>query len=388
MSANLNIDPAPGAVAGGGAARRAAAQLSIVVPTFNERDNVPELVRRVEAVLGDAGWEIIFVDDDSPDATAQAVRSLAKVDARVRCLHRIGRRGLSSACIEGVMSSSAPFVAVMDGDLQHDELLLPRMLQTLQADADAVDVVVGSRYASGGGIGSWAQSRAVISRLATRLSQGLVPVTLRDPMSGFFMFRREVFEERVRGLSGLGFKILVDLFATGKRPLRFVEMAYQFRQRHAGESKLDSQVAWDYLMLLLDKHFGRWVPVRFLAFAGIGTLGLCVHLVVLTALFKAGGLLPFDHAQASATLLAMTFNFSVNNLLTYRDRRLVGVRWWRGLASFMLVCSVGAVANIGIASYLFGLRGDWLPAAVAGVLVGAVWNYAVSSLYTWGKAHA
>jgi dolichol-phosphate mannosyltransferase len=358
--------------------------LSVVVPTFNECGNLSELVRRLALQLHDINWEVIFVDDDSPDGTAELARAMASADPHVRCLHRLGRRGLSSACVEGVMSSSAPYVLIMDGDLQHDESILPRMLQALiKGEAD---VAIGSRYVDGGGIGEWDGSRAMISRFATRLSHLVVPPDLKDPMSGFFMMRREVFLARARALSAVGFKILVDLFASGREPLRFVEIPYQFRNRQQGESKLDNQAAWDYLMLLLDKLVGHLLPVRFIAFAGIGALGLLVHLLVLGALFKSNSL-PFQSAQASATLLAMSFNFTVNNLLTYRDRRLQGFGWWRGLASFMLACSIGAIANVGIASYVFDAKGEWLLAALAGVVVGAVWNYAVTSVYTWGKTN-
>ncbi|MCV2371343.1 glycosyltransferase [Roseateles oligotrophus] len=356
--------------------------LSVIVPTFNERGNLYELVRRLAIQLQEIAWEVIFVDDDSPDGTAELARAMARANPHVRCLQRLGRRGLSSACVEGVMSSSAPYVLIMDGDLQHDESILPRMLQALVSGE--ADVAIGSRYIDGGGIGQWDDGRAMISRFATRLSHLVVPPDLKDPMSGFFMMRREVFLARARALSAMGFKILVDLFASGRKPLRFVEIPYQFRNRQQGESKLDNQAAWDYLMLLLDKLVGHLLPVRFIAFAGIGALGLAVHLLILGALFKSESL-AFQSAQASATLLAMSFNFTVNNLLTYRDRRLQGFGWWRGLASFMLACSIGAIANVGIASYVFDAKGQWLLAALAGVVVGAVWNYAVTSVYTWGK---
>jgi len=357
-------------------------ELTIVIPTFKERDNVEELVRRLDKCLEGTAWEVVFVDDDSPDGTSDAVRELAQADRRVRCVQRIGRRGLSSACVEGLLTSAAPYVAVMDADLQHDESILPRMLQSLRHED--LDIVVGSRYVSGGSIGAWDEKRAFISRLATRVSHMVVPPTLQDPMSGFFMMRRAAFMGAVRRLSAIGFKILVDLFASSEKPLRFKEIPYTFRTRHAGESKLDNQVAWDYGMLLLDKLVGHIVPVRFVAFAFIGGLGVFVHLAVLTALFKTGTL-EFVSGQASATVVAMVFNFGINNVITYRDRQLKGLKWVTGLLSFMVACSVGALANVGIASYMFAQESGWLVAAIAGILVGAVWNYAVTSVYTWGK---
>ncbi|MCU0975485.1 MAG: glycosyltransferase family 2 protein [Steroidobacteraceae bacterium] len=357
-------------------------ELSIVVPTFNELANVGELIEHLRKVLGETGWEIVFVDDDSPDGTAALVRCMARIDSRVRCVQRVGRRGLSSACIEGMLASAAPFIAVMDADLQHDEAILPAMLELLRADA--ADIVVGTRYAKGGSTGDWDRGRAGLSRLATAASRLIAQPDVSDPMSGFFMLRREVLDASVRRLSAIGFKILLDILASSPGKLRVAEVPFTFRARAAGESKLDELVIWEYGMLLADKTIGRFVPVRFLSFALVGGLGVFVHMAVLTTLLKGLGL-EFTLAQSGATAMAMVFNFTINNVLTYRDRRLTGWPWWRGLATFMAACSVGALANVGIATYLFESRSGWFLAALAGVLVGAVWNYAVTQLYTWGR---
>jgi dolichol-phosphate mannosyltransferase len=359
---------------------RAGVDLSVIVPAFNERENVAALVGLLDKSLSGRAWEVIFVDDDSPDGTADRVREIGRTDHRVRCIQRIGRRGLSSACIEGLLASSAPYQAVMDADLQHDETLLPAMLDTLERGE--ADIVIGSRYVEGGGLGDWHQSRARISRFATWISRLVLHAELSDPMSGFFMLRREAFAGRVRSLSGIGFKILLDLFASSKEPLRFRELPYEFRNRVAGESKLDSQAAWQYLMLVLDKLVGGIVPVRFVAFALVGGLGVGVHFAVLATLYKGIGV-DFTTAQASATLVAMTSNFALNNILTYRDMRLRGWRWLRGWFTFTLACGVGAIANVGVAAYLFKSHTIWVIAALAGILVGVVWNYAVTALYTW-----
>jgi dolichol-phosphate mannosyltransferase len=356
-------------------------RLSIVVPTFNEVGNVAELRDRVAAALGDVDWEMIYVDDNSPDGTGAAVCAMAQRDRRVRCIQRIGRRGLASACIEGMLASSAPVVAVIDADLQHDERLLPQMLAVI--DGGDVDVVVGSRYVESGGVGGWDESRAAMSRFATRLARLVLKADLHDPMSGFFMIRHEAVVACVKaGVSGIGFKILLDLFATSPTPLRYRELPYQFRDRLSGESKLDTNVAWEYFVMLLDKFLGRAVPIRFIAFSLVGGLGLAVHLAVLTLLFKATGT-TFLVAQTAATMVAMTSNFALNNVLTYRDLRLRGRRWLRGWLSFVLACSIGAMANVGVAQYLFERDSFWLLSAIAGVVVGAVWNYAVTAVYTW-----
>jgi dolichol-phosphate mannosyltransferase len=358
------------------------AELAVIVPTFNESDNVPELVDRLENSLQGEAWEVIFVDDDSTDGTAGRVREIARRNPRVRCLQRIGRRGLSSACVEGMLATSAPYLAVMDGDCQHDEVVLPSMLQLLKRGE--ADIVVGSRYTDGGGIGTWDESRAKMSRFATRLSRAVIKHDLSDPMSGFFAMRREVLELSVRKLSSVGFKILLDVIASSPAPLRVQEVPYEFRTRHAGESKLDSQAMWGYLMLLADKLMGGAIPVRFVAFALVGAVGVFVHFAVLTALFR-GMALPFSASQSGAAVAAMVSNFILNNSLTYRDMRLRGWRWVKGLASFMLTCSLGAFANIGVASYLFKQHTLWEVSALAGIVVGAVWNYAMTATFTWSK---
>jgi dolichol-phosphate mannosyltransferase len=364
-------------------------ELSVIVPTFSERENIEAVTRRLSECLSDVSWEVIFVDDDSPDGTPMSVRDVAAADSRVRLVHRIGRRGLSSACIEGMLASTAPFVAVMDADLQHDERLLPQMLAELKAGD--LDIVVGSRHVEGGSLGEWASDRKLASGLATRLSGLVLKADLKDPMSGFFMLRRELIDEVAHDLSAIGFKILLDIFVSAKRPLRFKELPYTFRTRLAGESKLDNVVAWQYIAMLLDKSVGRYVPVRFIAFASIGGLGVFVHMAVLSLVFLVLGE-TFVVGQTAATLVAMTFNFFLNNWFTYRDRRLKGWGLLRGWISFTLACSLGAVANVGIATYLFNTAPQggswWVLSAVAGIIVGSVWNYAVTSVYTWNQPKA
>ncbi|MEJ0100778.1 MAG: glycosyltransferase family 2 protein [Pseudomonadota bacterium] len=355
-------------------------ELSIIVPTFNERQNVPRLVALIEQALPHTNWELVFVDDNSPDQTAALVRDFAQADERIRCVHRYGRRGLASACVEGIMATSAPFVAVMDADLQHDESRLPVMLELLRKDD--VDIVVGSRNVPGGGMGEFSRRRQAMSRLATRISQFATSTKLSDPMSGFFMLRRSAFLEALPRLSNIGFKILLDICASAPRPFRFREVPYEFRTRQFGESKVDALVLWEYALLLMDKRFGRYLPVRFMSFALIGVLGVLVHFAVLATVFKGLGA-SFAQADAVATLAAMSSNFFLNNLLTYSDRRLRGRKLVVGWVSFNLVCAAGAVANVGVASWLFRSDGWWMLCALAGIAIGVVWNYAMSSIFTW-----
>lgn len=358
------------------------ADIAIVVPTFNEVENVPLLIARLGQAMAGRAWEAVFVDDDSTDGTIDALRVASLADPRIRLIHRLGRRGLSSAVVEGIQSTSAPLIAVMDADLQHDETLLPLMAEQF-SDPD-LDLVVGSRYMAGGGVGNWSKDRQLVSSVATKLSRLVIRADFSDPMSGFFMVRRRAFDEAARRLSTQGYKILLDIVASSPRRLKIKELPFEFGLRAHGESKLDTMVTWEYLALLLDKSIGRFVPARFVMFSLVGGAGVFVHMATLTVLFQAAQV-NFEISQASAASVAMTFNYFVNNLLTYRDRRLKG--FWgnvRGLLSFYAVGAIGAVANVGVANILFAEQHySWVLAAIAGILVGAVWNYGVSAIFTW-----
>jgi dolichol-phosphate mannosyltransferase len=363
-------------------------QLSVVVPTFNERDNVTVLYRRLEATLAGIPWEVVFVDDNSPDGTWEVVRALARKDSRVRCIRRIGRRGLSGACIEGILASSAPYAAVMDADLQHDETQLPKMVALLQSGE--AELVVGSRYIEGGSADSFNKQRAGASALATVVARRVLKVEIADPMSGFFMIRRDRFEQLAPQLSTQGFKILLDIVASAQGKLRTIEIPFTFGSRQHGESKLDSMVALDFLGLVLAKLTHDVVSLRFLLFAMVGSTGLVVHLVALFIALKVFDA-PFAEAQAVGALVAMTSNFILNNFLTYRDQRLKGLAILRGLLLFYLVCSVGLLANVGVAFSVYesfsvyDQEPIWLLAGAAGALMGVVWNYAMSGLFVWRK---
>ena len=360
-------------------------ELGIVVPTFNERANVPLMVAKLDAALAGRRWEVIFVDDNSPDGTADVAREIGRRDPRVRVIQRMDRRGLSTATIEGMCATAASCVAVIDGDLQHDETLLPKMLDALEGDA-GLDLVIGSRFVPGGGTGEWDHDRVAKSAFATRLSRAVLKADLSDPMSGFFMIRTAIVRGLVPVLSGIGFKILLDIMTASPRHLNFAELPYVFRTRQVGESKLDHVVALEYLIALYDRMFGRVVPVRFAMFSVIGGLGAGVHMAVVALLFAAMGV-DFLASTIAAALVAMTFNFFLNNALTYRERRLKGARALiGGWLSFCAVCGVGLVSNIGVAAFLHDAHyGGWQAASLAGIAVAAVWNFALSSRFTWGR---
>ena len=361
----------------------AAPELSIVVPCYNERACVAALVDRLTTALRGLRWEVIFVDDDSPDGTSVEVKRLALQDPRVRGLRRLGRRGLSSACIEGVLSSSAPFVAVMDGDLQHDETILPQMLAAVRNNS--ADIAVGSRYvASGTAAHGFNRRRQRMSDLGGRISQFFLTQPIADPMSGFFLLPREKFDEIAGNLSSDGFKILLDIMLSSPRLLRVAEVPFSFRPREYGESKLNPRVVVDFGILLLDKILGGVVPARFLVFTAIGSLGLLVHLAILWTCSIALGL-SFVASQLIATYTAMVGNFVLNNAITYGYRAERGVQLFQALILWVCVCSVGVIGNVGVARVLYEDHIGLSLSAIAGAIITAVWNYVVSARVVWHR---
>lgn len=355
-------------------------ELTVVIPAYNERDNISPMLFALNTVLQGLSWEVVFVDDDSPDQTAEHIREIAKRDPRVHCIQRINRKGLSSACIEGILASTSPYIVIMDADMQHDENILPLMLKTLKDEN--IDLVIGSRYMTGGSTGQLSKHRVWISRTATFISGLVLRQPVQDPMSGYFMLRRSFFEKVMRKLSGKGFKILLDILVTAGPLVTFREIPYVMRQRTHGESKLGITVIWEFITLIIYKLMGRILPARFISFAAVGFSGIFVHLCALW-LFHRYMNIEFIYAQASAALTAMTSNYILNNLFTYPDRKLKGRSFVSGLFSFYLACTLGAIINVAVADYLFGRAFPWWLAGVLGAVAGAVWNYATTATFTW-----
>lgn len=354
--------------------------LTIIVPTYNEKDNVVLFVESIDRILTDISWEIIFVDDDSPDGTSSIARSLASRDSRIRCIQRIRRRGLSSACMEGILASSSPYICAMDADMQHDETILPAMYKEITKGA--LDLIVGSRYVDEGSAGTLPANRKLISLIATKISCLILRVKVSDPMSGYFVISREFFQKVMYKLSGRGFKILLDMLASSEEPVRLKEIPYTMRSRARGESKLNLLVAWDFFMLVLHRFFGALAPYRFLSFAAVGFSGLCIHLFVLWMMYDLSAT-DFTLSQSIATFVAMTSNYLLNNIFTYYDTRKTGKNFWIGLLSFYLVCMFGAIVNVALATELYQRNIPWLISGIFGAVAGAVWNFTVSNIFVW-----
>lgn len=359
-------------------------ELAVVLPTLNERGNIAPMVARLEQALGPTGWEAVFVDDNSHDGTADEARRIGQTDSRIRVIQRIGRRGLASAAIEGMCATAAPFVAVMDADHQHDPALLKLMLAAVKSGE--ADLAYASRFAVGGNAdGLTSKGRENGSRVANALARRLTGTELSDAMSGFFLLRTDQLRKQAGDLSGIGFKIMLDILATATPQLRVKEFPLKFAERLSGESKLDHAVVLDFIAGLYERYLGKIVPTRFALFGTVGGLGVFVHMAVLASLFRTG-LTTFTLATAAATVVAMTFNFWLNNLFTYRDKKLTGPKamFW-GWLGFCTTSAVGAFANVAVSSYLQGHGWRWWAAALIGVVIASVWNYALSSKFVWGR---
>lgn len=362
-------------------------QVSVVVPVFNESANVATLVRRVEGVLGSIGWEVIFVDDASPDGTGDAVRAIARTDRRVRLLERHDRRGLSSAVIEGALASAADVVAVMDGDLQHDESVLPQLYETVASGQ--ADIAAASRFLQQGGADGLSSARRLqMSNTGIDLANRAFGLDLTDPLTGFFAIRRDLVIEALPHLSGQGFKVFLDLITALPRRPEVVELPFRFRPRLHGESKLDRRVMYDFALFFIEKKIRPVLPLpaRFISFALINALGILVHLATLVVM--VGGLgTGFTLAQLVGTLFGMTFNFAVNNAVTYADQTLRGRQFVIGFVVFCALCSVGILANVGMANVLHERYSElnYMLPALAGALVAVVWNYGATRVLVWGR---
>lgn len=359
------------------------AQLAVIVPSYNERGNIELLYEKLAIALGDKAWEMIVVDDNSPDGTADVVNELSRVYANVRCLRRFGRRGLASACIEGMAVTSAPYVAVIDADLQHDETILPKMLEEA---LNGADLVIGSRFIGGGSAGDGlSKTRLSGSQLATKLAVMIAGQDVSDPMSGFFLMRRDAALKAAPKLASDGFKILIDLIVTSARmgnPLKIAEVPYVFRPRHAGESKMNPLIVIQYLGLWFSKLTGGVLPPSFLLFGLVGGTGVVVHLASLWLFTSVVGA-NFVVSQVAATLIAMTWNFFLNNNLTYADRKLHGFKLITGLIGFCGICALGGIANISVANAIYQANHQTFIAGLSGAIMSSVFNYAVTRAFTW-----
>lgn len=362
-------------------------ELSVVIPTYNEIENVPILLNLLFEVLKSKSYEIIIVDDNSPDGTWQAVESISKQHPQVKLIRRLEGKGLSSAVIAGMHFSKGACIAVMDADMQHDESILPQMCD--KVISERVDICVGSREAPGGGYGDWSLKRKLVSYGARWLAHVSVGTTIKDPMSGFFALSREYFESTIEKINPAGFKILLEFLARGDKP-NAVEVGYTFRTRVHGTTKLNATVALEYLLALIDLRFGWLVPNQFVKFGLVGLTGSLVNFIGF-ALMKSAGF-PIPISIVLGVELAIMWTYFANNKFTFTPMSFTGKQFFKGFALYQFVCLYGLIIQISVVSTLVttfsivtsNIVGLYLVYMV-GVAFAAVGNYFLHSYYTWNR---
>lgn len=357
-------------------------ELSIVIPTFNEKDNIQLIIQKLRRILAKVRWEVIFVDDNSKDQTAQLIKKIGQKDCRIRIIHRIGRRGLASAAVEGMLASTAPYILLMDADHQHDETLIPQMLAKLKNNH--LDLVIASRFIGNAHSSSMSYFRFQVSQLANKISNTYIAYDIKDMMSGFFLLKSSVIINTAPYLSNIGFKLLADILASSKQKLKVAEIPYIFRKRYKGDSKFNTAIVYEFILLILDKLIGKFIPLRLISFLFVGSVGLVIHLLTFLCLYFSLKL-DFKIAHSIAVLIAIISNYTFNNMLTYFDLKLKGLQWLKGLLSYTLISGIGAMANIGVSLLMFNHSIKWQLSLLSGVFIGIMWNYIMTQKYTWGK---
>ena len=360
-------------------------KLTVVIPTFNEVENIPMILKKIENTLKNVTFEIIFVDDNSNDGSIEKIRELELEKRNISLLHRIGRRGLSGACIEGMLAAKSGLVAIIDCDLQHDDTKLIDMLEKFDNQKN-LDLVIGSRHNdTGKSKDGFNTIRKLGSDFAIFLTKKLLRIQTTDPMSGFFMVKKKSLLQIINKLQPNGFKILADIIACSNRnPKKWeiTEVGYEFKKRTSGQSKMSLIVILEFLGLILSHLSRGLLSIRFILFGMVGLSGVFVQLFT-TFLCLNLSIQPYVIAHSIGVFMAMTSNYYFNNLLTYKDRSLAGSSFFKGLLSFYLICSAGALANIAIAKLFFDYTEIWVLSSLMGAILGAVWNFIFSSIFTW-----
>jgi dolichol-phosphate mannosyltransferase len=361
-------------------------KLSVISPTLNEADNVPRLVQRLEQALTEIDYEILIVDDDSADRTWSVAQQLSLTNPRVRALRRVQNPGLGLAVIDGFSAADGEILACIDADLQHDPAILPAMLEGLQRGAD---IVVGSRHIAGGSTGDWNRWRRMQSWLATKTAQLLLGVTLKDPMSGYFLMRREDFSAVKEQLKGDGFKILLEMLAN-LQSSGIAEVPYTFQARIHGASKLSNRVIFQYVQQLWRLcSTSRHRSVRFMKSAMVGGVGIFANLAIMSILLAVTHIVDW-RASALACLGANLQNYLLNHYWTYPARAKRGYEEIGSYASYLMKSIVGmavTVISYGLLNWRFdGIGGAFaldvrLACEFLAVLVGVGFHYLMNQLF-------
>ena len=353
--------------------------ISLIIPTYNERDNITPLVMRIHQVLSNYDYRILFIDDDSSDGTAELITSLSP-KYPVSVIIRKDKRGLASAVVDGLRHATGEIIGVMDADLQHPPEVIPDLLEKIDGGAD---MAIASRYVPGGAIPGWGLARRIISKTAIFLAHVLLPPTrqIKDPMAGFFIFNRQAIANA--DLKPTGYKILLEILIEGEFR-NIAEVPYTFGTRSSGESKLSARQEVDYLKHVYSLMRRTGEVLRFFKFCLVGLSGIGVNEGLLWLLTELAGL-PLPVSSAIGIESSIISNFFLNNFFTFRDRRSPEVKSTLiRLLKFNLVSLAGLGLNLGILLLLTNVFGIYyLASNLVGIAVAALWNYILSTWWTW-----
>lgn len=379
-------------------------EVSVILPTYNEAENIPLIVKKLETVLKKFNYEILIVDDNSPDKTYDIAVRLGENNKRIRAIRRVHERGLSSAIVAGFANANGKYRIVMDADMQHDEKVLPLFIEKFR---EGYDLVIGTRRAEGGGTKNWSWIRRFISRVASLMARIILVKKSTDPGSGFFGVSKEYFEKSKDKLNPRGFKILLEFLALDDKA-KMAEVGYVFLPRIYGTSKLSTKVVLEFLIALYELRIGKVISLEFIKYSMVGLSGVAVNLVFQfigeNYIFKALALKPFLSFSGSGTALlshisrsqvavalaieiSIFWNFILNNWWTFKNYKISG--FWkliRGFIVFNFVCLAGALINLSVFSIAMEkLSMNIYVANLTGIIFATMWNYLINVQTTWNE---
>jgi len=354
--------------------------LSIVVATLNEEQNVKLLYNLIKASLDTKlKWEVIFVDDDSADDTVIKVNRLIEKNSNIKLIKRLNSRGLSSALIDGALSSNAKYILFMDSDLQHNPKFIFGMYERI--NRENLDIVSASRFSQNKKIGL-VDKRYKISILVNKIINKIFNINMLDSLTGFFIIEKKFFNKSVKNLSNKGFKLLLDIILSNKEYIKNQEITFEFNKRHSGFSKLDNKIIIDFIYLIIDKLIGWIVPARYILYSIVGSLGVIVQIVSFYLIYNQLNLF-FSISNIISIFIAMNFNYNLNNIFTYSDLRLRGKKYIKGMFLFYFFCGFGALLNFFTSQIIFSLFSLDFFSVIIGAVIGSIWNYSMNTSFNW-----
>ena len=348
---------------------------SIIIPTYNEKENILNLILEIWNQLTQLNYDIIIVDDNSPDKTGEIVKAFiqGKNLQNIICIERSWQKGLSSAIVEGMAASNSPLIIVMDGDGQHDPKDIYKFVET-QKNND-LDLVIGSRFYMEESDINLSRSRFALSRFGIRLSRPFIGNRFTDPLTGFFLIKRNILKNIQNKIYKDGFKILFDILML-KKDISSQEIQITFRKRLAGDSKLNISTLAHLMGQIVENLSHRIIPSTFFVFSFIGATGVFIHLLALYSFLGVG----FDYIFSNfiGSILALTSNYLLNNYLTFNNLHKTLRSRISGLFKYSLFNSLSLMANIGVASFLYLDNFSVAISTLFGISAGLLLNYFLS----------